>query len=103
MEITTAKTFTAPRPWGNKEVARFGDIGVRIHWTDQPYIWHENDGDEVFVVLDGAVTMQVRMDGTEKNIEMLPGDILSIKEGEEHRAIPTPEARILVIEKMDSV
>lgn len=103
MEKTTAKSFTAERAWGNKEIARFGDIGVRLHWTDKPYIWHENDGDEVFVVLDGAVTMQVRANGVEKDIHMQAGDILSIREGEEHRAIPSPEARILVIERMDSV
>jgi len=33
---------------------------VRLHWTDQPYKWHINDGEEVFVVLDGAVDMHTR-------------------------------------------
>ena len=33
---------------------------MRLHWTDQPYTWHVNDGPEVFVVLDGAVDMHYR-------------------------------------------
>ena len=33
------------------------DATVRLHWTDQPYQWHVNDGDEVFAVLDGEVAV----------------------------------------------
>jgi len=36
----------------------FGDANMqgattRLHWTDQAYKWHVNDGEEVFVVPDG--------------------------------------------------
>jgi hypothetical protein len=27
-------------------------ITTRLHWTDQPYRWHVNDGEEVFAVLE---------------------------------------------------
>jgi len=36
-----------------------------VHWSDQPYVWHVNDGQEVFVVLDGRVRMRYRKDGAE--------------------------------------
>ncbi len=42
---------------------------MRLHWTDQPYVWHVNDGSEVFVVLDGAVDMHYRRGGKEEVIE----------------------------------
>ncbi len=38
-------------------------ITTRVHWTDQPYKWHVNDGEEVFAVLDGKVDMHYRVDG----------------------------------------
>jgi mannose-6-phosphate isomerase-like protein (cupin superfamily) len=40
-------------------------ISTRVHWSDQPYVWHVNDGQEVFVVLDGRVRMRYRKDGAE--------------------------------------
>lgn len=37
MRFVSAREFTADRAWG------------------APYVWHVNDGTEVFAVLDGAV------------------------------------------------
>lgn len=55
MEITRSRDFTAERAWGAKSIASMNGITTRLHWTDQPYRWHVNDGEEVFVVLDGQV------------------------------------------------
>jgi mannose-6-phosphate isomerase-like protein (cupin superfamily) len=80
-----------------------GGDGVRLHWTDQPYIWHVNDGEEVFVVLDGCVEMQTRTSAGESVHELRPGDIFHAGPGDEHRAVPRGAARILVIERAGSV
>ena len=48
---------------------------VRLHWTNKPYVWHVNDGEEVFAVLDGEVDMHYRDDGVEKAQFMRAGDI----------------------------
>lgn len=40
-------------------------ITTRLHWTDQPYRWHVNDGEVVFAVLDGQVEMRYRQDREE--------------------------------------
>jgi mannose-6-phosphate isomerase-like protein (cupin superfamily) len=98
-----AASFTADRPWGALDVAEIGDATVRLHWTDQPYIWHVNDGPEVFVVLDGAVDMHYR-DAAGEHVERLtPGRVCHAEAGDEHVAYPVPEARILVIERKGSV
>ena len=103
MDIVRSKEFTADRPWGAKDIATMNGITVRLHWTDQPYKWHVNDGEEVFVVLDGSVEMRYRDNGEEKSSMLHPGDIFYASVGTEHVARPVGQARILVIEKEGSV
>ncbi len=103
MKIVRSREFTADRPWGALEIANMQGITTRLHWTDQPYPWHVNDGQEVFVVLDGAVEMRYREEGRENVIVLQPGDVFHAHEGMEHAAHPVGQARILVIEKEGSV
>jgi mannose-6-phosphate isomerase-like protein (cupin superfamily) len=99
MELSNARTYRANRPWGAHDIAVLKDASVRLHWTDQPYHWHVNDGQEVFVVLDGTVDMHVRNDGAERVVQLGIGDVLRLDAGDEHYAEPLGEARILVIER----
>ncbi|MCF2828621.1 MULTISPECIES: cupin [unclassified Pseudoalteromonas] len=103
MEIIRSKTFTAQRAWGAKDIANMNGITTRLHWTDQPYKWHVNDGEEVFVVLDGAVEMFYKENGVEQSALLQTGDIFYASIGTEHVAHPRGEARILVIESEGSV
>ncbi|MGI8715937.1 MAG: cupin [Solirubrobacteraceae bacterium] len=103
MRFFDASSFTAQRAWGAVEVAEIDRATVRLHWTDQPYRWHVNDGPEVFVVLDGAVDMHYRQDGQERVQRLTPGRVCHAETGDQHVAHPAPEARILVIERKDSV
>ena len=98
-----AKTFRAATAWGARDIAEIEGASVRLHWTDRPYVWHVNDGSEVFVVLDGAVDMHHRKDGIEKVERLEAGGIMAAEAGDEHVAHPVGEARILVIEKKGSV
>lgn len=104
MKFHRAKDFTADRAWGAKDIALIEGASVRLHWTDQPYIWHVNDGAEVFVVLDGEVDMHWKNDKGEVEVTRLaPGQICHAEAGDEHVAHPKGAARILVIEKKDSI
>lgn len=75
MDFTTAATFTGDRAWDALPIAEIEGATVRLHWTDRPYVWHVNDGAEVFVVLDGVVEMRFRRDGVEVVQPMRAGDI----------------------------
>ena len=97
------KTFTVPKAWGARDIAEIEGASVRLHWTDQPYVWHVNDGSEVFVVLDGVVDMHVRENGSQKVQRLKSGDIMFAENGDEHVAHPVGPARILVVEKKGSV
>jgi mannose-6-phosphate isomerase-like protein (cupin superfamily) len=103
MKIIRSRTFTAERPWGALDIASMRGITTRLHWTDQPYRWHINDGEEVFVVLDGRVEMRYRIDGAEHSTVLEAGDIFHASVGTEHVAYPLGEARILVVETDGSV
>ncbi|WP_460117058.1 cupin domain-containing protein [Pseudomonas sp. S2_C03] len=103
MNIIRSKSFTAERAWGALDIANMNGITTRLHWTDQPYKWHVNDGQEVFVVLDGHVQMRYREDGVEKTVVLEVGDIFYASVGTEHVARPLGVARVLVIESEGSV
>lgn len=103
MQITRSKAFTADHAWGAKDIANMNGITTRLHWTDQPYQWHINDGEEVFVVLDCTVEMRYRLDGKEHSVLLEVGDIFYASVGTEHVAHPQGEVRVLVIETEGSV
>lgn len=103
MKFNCPRDFTGKQAWDALHIADVEGASVRLHWTDQPYIWHENDGDEVFVVLEGSVVMHYRQGGQEIQQMMHAGDICHASEGDEHVAHPQGAARILVIEKKDSI
>lgn len=103
MRFISPKEFTAERAWGALPIANMNGVTTRLHWTDQPYRWHVNDGEEVFVVLDGEVEMRYRHEGRELSRRMKAGDIFYAAAGTEHVAHPVGEARVLVIEKEGSV
>lgn len=103
MKIIRSKKFKPERAWGAKDIATMNGITTRLHWTDQPYKWHVNDGEEVFVVLDGIVEMLFKENGVEQSSILETGDIFYASIGTEHVARPRGEARILVVESEGSV
>lgn len=103
MNLIRSRGYTAERAWGALDIAHLDDISVRLHWTDQPYLWHVNDGEEVFAVMDGRVRMHWREQGDEDAVLLEPGDIFHARVGTEHRAEPLGVARILVIERAGSI
>ena len=103
MEITRSKKFKADRAWGAKDIANMNGITTRLHWTNEPYKWHINDGEEVFVVLDGIVDMLFKENGKDKSTILETGDIFYASVGTEHVAHPCGEVRLLVVESEGSI
>ena len=98
-----AKDFQGTSAWEALPIAEMNGITVRLHWTDQPYKWHVNDGKEVFAVMDGEVHMHYRHEGHERVAHLKTGDIFFADVGCEHVAHPVGQARILVVERAGSV
>lgn len=103
MRIVEARLFDGKRAWDALDIAAIDGATVRLHWSDEPYIWHVNEGPEVFAVLDGTVNMHVRDADGERTHGLTPGSIFYAGEGDAHRAVPEGPARVLVIERAGSV
>jgi len=101
-KIIQSKDYTAEKAWGALDIATMNGITTRLHWTDQPYKWHINEGEEVFVVLDGIVEMHYKVDSRTVISKLHVGDIFHATVGTEHVAHPLGEARILVVESEGS-
>jgi len=94
--------FKADKPWDSRIIADISGVTTAVHWTNQPYHWHINDGEEIFVVLAGQVIMHYKLHDEEHAVTLEVGDIYHVKIGGQHYAEPIGEARILVIEKEGS-
>ena len=103
MNIIRSKNITAERAWDAVEIANMNGVTTRLHWTNKPYCWHINDGEEVFAVLDGMVDMYYRVGKSDQVVRLSTGDIFFASVGTEHVAHPVGEARILVVEAEGSV
>ncbi|SFO09693.1 3-hydroxyanthranilate 3,4-dioxygenase [Candidatus Pantoea varia] len=103
MNFYSSKEFNGSKAWDSQHIASFDNVSVKLHWTDQPYMWHINDGQEVFAVMDGCVEMQYKEKGEVKSRVLKAGDIFYASEGTEHIARPQGIARVLVIETEGSV
>jgi len=103
MRVIKPRDFTADTPWQALDIDRIDDATIRLHWTDRPYIWHVNDGPEVFVVVDGRIDMHTRKAGVEAVHRLRTGDIFHAEAGDEHVAHPDGPARVLVIERAGSI
>jgi mannose-6-phosphate isomerase-like protein (cupin superfamily) len=99
MNVFKGKSFDASTAWTGPTIATISNAVVKLRWTDRPFRWHVNTGEEVFAVVDGIVDMHYREHGEEKVVTLHAGDLLHIGEGEEHVAHPRGEARILVVEQ----
>lgn len=103
MNVYDPKEFVSEHAWDKKYIANMDDLGVRLHCTDKPYVWHENEGQEVFVVLDGTVEMRYERQGDSyKSVLLTQGMFAHMEEGCEHVAYPQGQARVLVIERLGS-
>lgn len=102
MKIVNASVFKADRPWGAIDLAEMNGVTIRVHWTDAPYHWHVNTGEEVFAVLDGVVDMHVRQGQEEQVFRLEAGHVFVAHVGCAHYADPIGEARILVVEHAGS-
>ena len=103
MQVIKTNQFTPQKAWDALSIANMNDITVRLHWADKAYHWHVNNGEEVFAVLDGEVTMHCQVKGKTTSTLLKTGDIFYASIGTKHYAQPIGEARMLVIEQQGSI
>jgi mannose-6-phosphate isomerase-like protein (cupin superfamily) len=81
--------------WSPKVVARLNDDEIKIVRIKGEFVWHTHDDtDELFLVLDGQLTIQLR-DG---DVTLGPNQLFVVPRGVEHCPIADGEVQALLIE-----
>ncbi len=82
-------------PWQPRIVGELNGQHVKVVKLQGEFVWHHHDAeDELFLVLKGSMTMQLR-DG---DVVLREGEFFIVPRGVEHRPVAHEEAHILLFE-----
>ena len=99
--INFAEKFgTFGERWSPRIIAQMNDYHFKLVRIEGDFVWHAHpDTDEVFVVIDGAVTIHFR-DGA---VTLSPGEMFVVPRGKEHRPVAARECRLMLVEPAGTV
>jgi mannose-6-phosphate isomerase-like protein (cupin superfamily) len=81
--------------WSPKIVARMNDYELKLVKLEGEFVWHRHtDTDEVFIVLDGEMTIHLR-DG---DVPLRAGEMFVVPRGVEHKPSAAAECRVMLVE-----
>ena len=81
--------------WNPRIVADLNDSDVKLVKVQGEFVWHHHaDEDELFFVLRGTLTIELR-DGA---VTLGPGELVVIPKGVEHRPVAAEEVHLMLIE-----
>jgi mannose-6-phosphate isomerase-like protein (cupin superfamily) len=86
--------------WSPKIVARMNDYEFKLVKFQGEFVWHDHpDTDEVFLVLDGEMTIRFR-DG---QVRVRAGEMFVIPRGVEHMTSAASECKAMLVETAGTV
>ncbi len=89
------KLATFDEPFRPKIVGYYNDNKLQVAKTRGEFVWHSHpDTDDLFLVLDGKLTIQLR----DRDVELEAGEMFVVPRGVEHCPRADPEAHVLLIE-----
>jgi len=81
--------------WSPKLVARLNDYEVKLVKIKGEFVWHTHeDTDELFLVIDGELTIQLR----DRDVMLAPGQLFVVPRGVEHCPRADGEVSALLLE-----
>jgi mannose-6-phosphate isomerase-like protein (cupin superfamily) len=81
--------------WAPKKIAQLNEYDVKIVKIQGDFTWHSHaDTDELFLVIDGALTLQMRTG----DVHLGPGELYVVPRGVEHCPRSDVETSMLLIE-----
>lgn len=86
--------------WMPRIVTQMNDYDVRVAKVQGEFVWHvHEDTDELFLLLDGELTIGLRSDdGEESAVHLKRGDVFVVPKGTEHRPSSSTGASFLLFE-----
>ena len=86
--------------WSPKVVARLNDYEIKVVKVHGEFVWHTHDDtDELFLVIDGELTIQLRDD----DVTLRKGQLFVVPRGVEHCPIADGEVHAMLIEPVGVV
>jgi mannose-6-phosphate isomerase-like protein (cupin superfamily) len=81
--------------WSPKVIARLNDYELKLVRLQGEFVWHDHaDTDELFLVLDGQLTIQLR----DRDVALGPGELYVVPRGVEHCPRADGEVRAMLLE-----
>jgi len=81
--------------WSPKKIAQVNDYDVRVVKVQGEFTWHQHpDTDELFLVLSGQLTIQMR----DRDVVLAPGELFVVSQGIEHCPRADTETALLLFE-----
>jgi mannose-6-phosphate isomerase-like protein (cupin superfamily) len=89
--ISLAAESATVETYNNHPIASVNDHEVRISVMTEAYHWHRHpDSDESFLALEGGLFI----DFDDRTVELLPGQMITVKRGIRHRTRPVGERSV---------
>ena len=86
--------------WSPKTVAQMNDYHFKLVKFKGDFVWHKHsETDEVFIVLDGAMSI----DFPDGKVELKAGEMFVVPKGIEHELFSVEECRVLLVEPANTV
>jgi mannose-6-phosphate isomerase-like protein (cupin superfamily) len=86
--------------WSPKIIAQMNDYHFKLVKFQGEFVWHDHkDTDEVFIVLDGEMTIHFR-DG---DASVKKGEMFVIPKGVEHKTCAKSECQAMLVEAAGTV
>lgn len=86
--------------WAPKIIAQMNDYHFKVVKFRGEFIWHSHDDtDEVFIVLDGEMSIAFR-DGS---VELKAGEMFVVPKGAEHRPFTEKECKAMLVEPAGTI
>jgi len=86
--------------WSPKVVARLNDYEIKLAKLKGEFVWHSHDDtDELFMVIEGSLTLQLRdAAGTEESVSLRQGQLYVVPRGVEHCPVADGDVSVMLIE-----
>lgn len=86
--------------WNPRIVAELNGQQVKVVKFLGPFTWHQHDNeDELFLVLKGTMRIEFK----DKTVTLLPGELVVVPRGVQHRPVADAEVEVLLFEPAATV
>ena len=81
--------------WTPKIIAEMNDYQFKLVKIKGDFVWHDHaDTDEVFIVLEGKMTIEFE----DETVELNEGDMYVVPKGIQHKPYAENECKVLLVE-----